>query len=89
MFGLIQHIIAVDVENYFFVVLILHTTCFNPHFHVYEVEYPSMPEVSVVKPTDLVDHHLLGLHTMYLYFLEPMSTSGVTQISCHFKMNYV
>lgn len=62
-FVLVEHIIAVDVENYFFIVLILHTICFNPHFHAYEVEHPSIPELSVVKLTDLADHHPLGLYT--------------------------
>ena len=63
MFGLIQHIISVDVENYFFIVLVLHTICFNSHFHVYEVEHSNSLEHIVVKPTDLVDHHPLGLYT--------------------------
>ena len=63
MFALIEYVLAVDVENYFFIVHVLHTTCFNPHFHACEVEYPGLREFTVVKLTDLVDHHPLGLYT--------------------------
>lgn len=63
VFGEIQHVVVVDVDNYYFVVLILDTICFQPHLHSYEVQHPSSPEYGVVKPNDLVDHHPLGLYT--------------------------
>ena len=63
VFGEIQHVVAVNVDQYYFVVVILHTMCFKPHFHAYEVEHPSIPEYVVVNPTELVDHHPLGLYT--------------------------
>ena len=63
VFGLVQHVIAVEVDSYFFIVLVLHTICFRPHFHAYEIEYPSSPNYTVVKPSDLVDHHPVGLYT--------------------------
>ena len=63
VFALVQYVLAVDVENYSFIVHILHTTCFNPHSHAYEVEYPSLNEFSVVKLADLVDHRPIGLYT--------------------------
>ena len=61
--GEIQHVVAVNVDQYYFVVVILHTMCFKPHFHAYEVEHPSIPEYAVVHLTELVDHHPLGLYT--------------------------
>lgn len=63
VFGLVQHVITVEVDTYFLIVNVLHTICFNRHFHVYEIEYPSSPNYNVVKPLDLVDHHPLGLYT--------------------------
>ena len=63
VFGEIKHVVAVDVDHYYFVVVILHTICFKPHFHAYEVQHPSSPEFVVVQPTELVDHHPLGLYT--------------------------
>lgn len=56
VFGEAQHVVAVNVDQYYFVVVILHTVCFKPHFHAYEVEHPSIPEYVVVNPTELVDH---------------------------------
>ena len=63
VFGLVQCVIAMEVDSYFFIVLVLHTICFNTHFHVYEIEYPSSPNYTVVKPLDLVDHHPLEFYT--------------------------
>ena len=59
----LQHVVAVNVNHCYFIVVILHTMCFKPHFHEYEVEHPSIPEYVVVHLTELVDHHPLGLYT--------------------------
>ena len=57
--------------------VILHTVCFKPHFHAYEVEHPSIPEF-VVNPTELVDHHPLGLYTVSDHSQELVSLKYVT-----------
>ena len=38
-FGLIDEIVVIDVENYFFVCHLFVTDCFNHHFHSYEVSW--------------------------------------------------
>lgn len=63
VFGEIQHVVAVEVDQYYLVVAILHTVCFISHFHAYEVEQPNIHQYSIIKLTDLVDHHPLGLYT--------------------------
>ena len=63
VFGEIQHVVAVDVEQYYSVVAILHTVYFRSHFHAYEVETPTRQEYHIIKCADLVDHHPLGLYT--------------------------
>ena len=63
VFGKIQQIVSVDVDKFYSVTVILHTMCFNSHFHAYEVEHASSPNYAVIKPTDLCDHILLDLYT--------------------------
>ena len=63
VFGEIQHVVAVDVDSYHFVIVILHTICLQPHYHAYEVSCPSNSEYVAIEPTELVDHHPLGLYT--------------------------
>lgn len=67
IFGEIQHIVAVDVDHYYFIVVILHTVCFKLHCHAYEVQHSTISAYGVVKPTDLVDHHPLGLYTCTIF----------------------
>lgn len=40
VFVLVEYVLAVDVENYFFIVHVLHTTCFNPHSYAYDDHHP-------------------------------------------------
>ncbi len=60
-FGIIQEII-VDNLCYYFVLELLHTICFSTHFHSFEVINNSPPVFSVIKPSDLFDHCVLGLY---------------------------
>ena len=61
-FGLILDIIILNVDDYFLVCEILHTICFNPHFHSYEVCHHSSPSVVFVKQSDLVDYSVLAIY---------------------------
>ncbi len=60
-FGIIQEII-VDNLCYLFFLELLHTICFSTHFHSFEVINNSPPVFSVIKPSDLFDHCVLGLY---------------------------
>ncbi len=62
VFGEIKHVVA-DSDQYYLVFYVLHTICFQPHYHAYEVEHTS--ELGVVKPSELADHPL-GLYTCSL-----------------------
>ena len=58
-FGLIDEILVIDVENYFFLCRLFVTDCFNHHFHSYEVSWTIPPLFNVYMQTDLADHHVL------------------------------
>ena len=58
-FGLIDEILVIDVEIYFFVYRLFVTDCFNHYFHSYEVSWTIPPLFNVYMQTDLADHHVL------------------------------
>ena len=60
-FGLITDVIVLD---YYLVCEILHTPCFNSHFHCFGVEHESTPSYIFVKQNDLADHNILGLYKL-------------------------
>ena len=68
-FGLISDIIIKEVNNYFIVCEILHTECFNTHYHAYEVSRDTLPKFSFVKQTHLADHSVLGMYKQSHYFV--------------------
>ncbi len=59
-FGIIQEIIVHNLC--YFLLKLLHTICFSTHFHSFEVINNSPPVFSVIKPSDLFDHCVLGLY---------------------------
>ena len=63
-FGLITDVIVLDTDDYYLVCEILHTTCFNSHFHGFGVEHESTPSYIFVKQNDLADHNILGLYKL-------------------------
>ena len=62
IFGLITDIIIIDVNNSFFVGEVLHTECFNSHYHAYKVSRDPLPKFSFLKQSHLADHAPLGLY---------------------------
>ena len=60
-FGVISDIIIFNTTNYFLVTQVMHTVCFNSHFHGYEVEFDEQ-HYTFVKQENLVDHNVLGLY---------------------------
>ena len=63
MFGEITHVIVTNVNQYYLISDILHTVCFDPHFHAYEVEHNAVPTHHIIQPSSLIDHHPLGIYT--------------------------
>ena len=63
-FGLLKHIIISDVHaNYIlFVYQAVHTICFLPNLHVYEVEIIAEDELLVVESFNLFDYKPLSIY---------------------------
>ena len=61
MFGTLKHIAVVEVNRYYFIVELLHTVCYNPHYHAYEVT--TQGQLTVVQLSELADHHPLSVYT--------------------------
>ena len=59
----VKHIVAVDVDQYYFVVAELDTVGFHAHFHAYEVVCPTSTGLAVVRYNTLADPYPLGLYT--------------------------
>ena len=63
-FGKIEDIVIIDTDNSFFVVSIYKTNVFNSHYHAYEV-FSCKPSVYLlIRPNDLIDHHVLHLYNV-------------------------
>ena len=62
LFGVITDIFVHSAE-YYFVCSVLHTECFNAHFHAYETSNTSM-EYILCTHSDLVDHHVLSHYNL-------------------------
>ena len=69
VFGEIMVIVVVDVNRYFFVISVLHTICFVPHVHAYEVDYTT-DKLCIIQPDELVGYHPLGLYTCTVEYRE-------------------
>ncbi len=62
-FGRIQSILITDMNKCYFVCELLHTICFNSHYHAYEVSIQAMPMSIVIRTqNEFVDHHILSLY---------------------------
>ena len=64
LFGEITDVIAANVDQYHLVVSILNTISFNSHYHAYHVEYPVTSTHTLIQPSQLTDHHTLGLYNV-------------------------
>ena len=63
VFAELKHIVAIDVNQYYFVVAELDTVGFHAHFHAYEVVYPTTSTaLAVVRYITLADPYPLGLY---------------------------
>ena len=63
VFAELKHIVAVDVDRYYFVVTELDTVRFHGHFHSYEVVRPTgSTNFTIVQFNRLADPHPLGLY---------------------------
>ena len=63
VFAELKHIVAVDVNQYYFVVAELDTVGFHTHFHAYEVVCPTTSTaLAVVQYNTLADPYQLGLY---------------------------
>lgn len=62
VFGVIIDII-VHQAQYHFVCNVLHTECYNSHFHAYEVSKGST-EYTICTHSELVDHHVLSRYNL-------------------------
>lgn len=60
-FGIIIDIIC-NSDQYYFVCKHLHTECFSPHFHSYEVSIDD--NIVICNPSDLVDYNVLSLYRL-------------------------
>ena len=65
LLGLVHELIVFDVNDYYIVCEKLVTECFNPHYHSYEVTRSSPKSFAIYKPSDLVDHNVLGLYNRF------------------------
>ena len=61
-FGRIHDLIVFNVNNYYIVCEELITEAFNNHYHAYEVALPNPRSYIICKPSDLVDHTVLGIY---------------------------
>ena len=60
-FGLIHDILVFDVDTYYIVCEEL-VTCFQSHFHSYEVMHKECMTFSLSKISSLIDHNVIGLY---------------------------
>ena len=63
-FGVIKDVIMDSSFHFYFIVEVLHTICCMSHHHAHEVIEHSPPTYQLIKPSDLVDHSVLGLYTI-------------------------
>lgn len=62
LFGVLIDIFFHNAE-YYFVCSVLHTECYNAHFHAYEVSNAPV-EYTVCTHSDLIDHHVLSRYNL-------------------------
>ena len=63
IFGIIVDIVIHNSDHYL-VCDTLHTECFVPHYHAYEVTKKCTSDHVICTHDDLVDPHVLGLYTL-------------------------
>ena len=63
LFGVIYDLIVFEVNNYYLVCEELITEYFNPHFHSFRVVNIQPKSVVICRPSDLVDHTVLGIYS--------------------------
>ena len=61
-FGVIRDFIIDSLHAYNFILEVLHTICFVPHFHSYEVSYHVPSFFELCEPSNLVDPCVLSLY---------------------------
>ena len=61
LFGKIRDIL-VHRNHFYFACNVLHTVCFNSHFHAYEVS--NSKEYTLCTHSDLVDPYVLSVYTL-------------------------
>ena len=62
VFGKICDLVAINTNDTYLVCEVMFTVRFNHHFHSYEVSLSSPINYVLCKPSDLVDHNVLGLY---------------------------
>ena len=65
LFGIITDIVVHHADHVYFVCNVLHTECFNSHFHAYEVS--KTKDYDFCTHSDLIDHHVLSLYSLSSY----------------------
>ena len=63
-FGKIKDIVVVDTEECFFVISVYETEFFNSHYHAYEVSSYDQTSYLLIRPNNLIDHHVLHLYNV-------------------------
>ena len=61
MFGIIRYIL-VHYNHFYLACNVLHTVCFNSHFHAYEVS--NNTDYTLCTHSDLVDPYVLSVYTL-------------------------
>lgn len=67
VFGSIVDIIVLQEDEFHLVCEVLHTECFNSHFHAYEICNNEEPEFNVCMIHELVDHCCLSKNQLQSY----------------------
>ncbi len=67
VFGNIIDLFVLTVDDFYFVCEILHTECFNPHFHAYQVCKADKIQYHICKVSHLSDHYCLSKYQLSSY----------------------
>lgn len=77
-FGIINDIIAINVNDYYLVCEVADTECFDSHFHSYEISQNADPNYIVCRVKELADHYMLSM-----YHLESFSDLSFISMKYH------